>query len=181
MCQLLCVSHEPRLPPHGSHASLPFLLIEPQLTAPATITCRLNIENWSAGNNVGLNLSIFEASTSLEPAEPSEHTTEKDETQPLQSAGSDSAPAPPPLTARMLPSCTPSSALFSTNNGIYVIRPSGPSLQAVELGTGQYLLVPSTFEPTARRFVLDVHILSSAGGEGGGGDGGTAYRLTQLR
>lgn len=123
---------------------------------------------------MGLNLSIFEALSSLEPGESSEE--KKDDIQ-TQSISDSSTPSPPlHVGAKMLPSCTPSSALFSTNNGIYVIRPSGPSLQAVGLSAGQYILVPSTFEPTPKKFILDVHILSSTGGEGD-----TSYRLTQLR
>jgi hypothetical protein len=76
----------------------------------------------------------------------------------------------------MVPSCTPSSALFSTNDGVYVIRPSGPSLQAIELPAGQYAIVPSTFEPCSRRFLLEVFVASSLGAQASG-----AYELTRLR
>lgn len=143
-----------------------------QLTAPATITCRLNIELWTVNSNVGLNLSVFDAATSLEQAEtPNTQPTEKKD-------GDVSPPSPSPstpsFTGRMLPSCTPSSALFSTNNGIYVIRPSGPSLQAIELPSGMFIFVPSTFDPTPRKYILDFYILSSLGM-------GTGFTLTRLR
>jgi hypothetical protein len=160
-----------------------------QLTAPATITCRLNIENWSSTSNVGLNLSIFDALSSLEPAgdpspepQPQQQQSQEDpESQPQPRPESQSS-----VGRKLLASCSPSSALCSSNNGVYVIRPSGPALQAVELGIGQFLLVPSTFQPTVCRFILDLHILSSASATGTGSGGavageGTGYRLTQLR
>ena len=139
------------------------------MDAPATIICRLNIDNWTTNIQIGLNISIFDANTSLEQSTSIDTTSNNNNE--VKDNDTSTAPAAPATTTspsivspkRMLTTCSPSNAIVSSNSGIYVIRPCGASIQAYELPAGRFLLVPSTFEPQEKRYTLEVYILSSVG------------------
>lgn len=167
------------------------------MDAPATIICRLNIENWSTNNQEGLNISIFDATTSLEqtnpnptpsapndPTNPSNLGEGNNQQPPLpqenntnnNSTTIDTTPSPRySFSGKMLSTCSPTNAFLSSNNGVYVIRPSGASIQPSELPAGRYLLVPSTFEPREKKYNLDVYVLSSLG------QGAIGFNILKLR
>lgn len=129
--------------------------------------------------HIGLNISIFDAKTSLEQSTTTPVSTTLSTTNETTISNEDSdnynnnntnnnnnttsQSSRYSFSGKMLSSCSPSNALISSNNGIYVIRPCGAAIEATELQTGRYLIVPSTFEPQEKRYNLDFYILSSLG------------------
>ena len=59
--------------------------------------------------------------------------------------------------------CGLKNAIASSNDGVYVVRPTGASLQNIELSAGTYALVPSTFDPLCCKYELVVYLSPSSG------------------
>jgi hypothetical protein len=133
-----------------------------QTPVAVVMTCRLNM---SAAPMQGLNVSVFEGTGALvgeihvvEPAVESEAGA----TAAALDAGDGSGPATRSdahaIYTSLQPSCSPKNALFSSGDGVYVVRPAGASIQNVELPAGTYAIVPSTFDPMCCKFDLNVYI-----------------------
>ena len=121
-----------------------------QLPQPGTLTCRLTIP----AAHLGLNVSIFDGA--LCSNDQSVDIADEAVADPPGSTGS--VDHIQPTLASLQAICSPKSAIASSGNGVYIVRPVGASLQNIDLPAGVFLLVPSTFDPASCKYEFTVFI-----------------------
>lgn len=124
-----------------------------QLPQDAVLCIRLNTAVNGGAVGAGLNISVYDISMS---AHQNHSTTDQD-----------SLPPPPDLThtecsnAIKNMSGTPREALLTSNDGVYVVRGTGAFIAPAVLKSGTYAIIPSTFNPTSCKFIMDVYVTPS--------------------
>lgn len=139
-----------------------------QVSEDAVLSARLNVAVNCGKVGVGLNLAVFRlpasdtdtVSTSL-PA--------NDEDKETSAAAHHTTSTPPATVAQVQGhavysstlqtlSASPRSAVLTSNDGVYVVRPTGAFIAPTGLRAGTYLIVPSTFKQLTCKYTLEVYV-----------------------
>ena len=135
------------------------------------MSARLNIAVGSgAAGGVGLNISVFNISAAAsrndnqDENKSSDSSTASVATETKNDINKDIVVAPAIeelfVYREILQNsfASPRTAALSSNDSVYVIRPTGAFIVPSILRAGTYILVPSTFQPITCKYILDVHI-----------------------